>query len=132
MQINPEQLLTLEESQAIDQTLLPAQDRFLIRVAIYSWRYLQNLIERQNSSWDELNPTVIKAGLETDADLIAAESQRPGFRDWYAQFLQASLTQLQQAAITSQVHLSELTVSQIIEWFTQQAQTRLSPKPPRP
>jgi hypothetical protein len=35
------QFLSLEECSQIEQTLLPTRDDFLIRITVYSWRYLQ-------------------------------------------------------------------------------------------
>ncbi len=127
MSFDPNQLLTLPEAQAIDETLLPAQERFLIRVALYSLRYLQTLQRSQGLAWAEINETSIGEYVRQDSQIIAAEAQRPGFSQWYCQFLLSSLAQLQQAATQANISIDELSLQHIIDWFTAQAKARLQP-----
>lgn len=122
---DPNQLLTVEEAQAIEQTLLPAQERFFIRITLYSLRYLNPIADRENIALERLSPEVIYRWLEQDATLMDEEEQSPGFLIWYGQFLIASLKQLQQAGQFYQVNPDELSLEQVIDWFRSQAQARL-------
>ncbi|AFY59269.1 hypothetical protein [Synechococcus sp. PCC 6312] len=124
---DPNTLLTLEEAQAIEQTVLPAQERFLIRVALYSLRYLKPMAEQEQISLNQLSPELIYQWLEQDETLLGEEHQSPGFLTWYGQFLIASLNQLRQAGEFCQVSPEELSLAQVITWFRAQAQARLSP-----
>lgn len=124
---NPNQLLTVEEAQAIEQTLLPGQERFLIRITLYSLRYLQPIAAQKNITLAELTPELIYQWLEQDPTLLAEEEQSPGFLTWYGQFLIASLRQLQQAGQYYQVNPQDLSLEQVIDWFRSQAQSRLKP-----
>lgn len=122
---DPGQLLTQEEAQAIDQTLLPAQERFLIRIALYSLRYLKPIADQKKMPLVALTPKLIYQYLEEDKNLITAENQSPGFLTWYGQFLIASLNQLKQAGEFCQVNPDDLSLDQVISWFRTQAQDRL-------
>jgi len=124
-QFDPNALLTLAEAQAIEQTLLPAQTRFLIRVALYSLRYLLPLAQAAQIPLEQLTPSQIDQWLTQDSQIAAAEAQQPGFQAWYGQFLLASLVQLQKAAQAAEVAPEDLTLTQVIDWFAAQARQSL-------
>ncbi|MDG2992091.1 hypothetical protein L3556_14290 [Candidatus Synechococcus calcipolaris G9] len=118
--MNPDELLTLAECREIDQTLLPAQDRFAIRITVYSLRYLTPVAEERGIDLEDLQPGDIYTWIEGDRSLQMEELNRPGFMVWYAQFLISSLEKLRQVAATQELTIKDLTVDQIINWFRHQ------------
>ncbi|WP_164921051.1 hypothetical protein [Thermosynechococcus vestitus] len=128
--MNPEDLLTVSECQEIDQLLLPAADRFAIRVAVYAQRYLRTKIEGQ--PLEDLTETQVYELVAADPRLQAEEARQGGFITWYGQILISALKQLRQMAEREGVPIAELTIPQISRWFEQQCQTRLRSSPPLP
>ncbi|BAY52274.1 hypothetical protein NIES2134_101210 [Thermostichus vulcanus NIES-2134] len=128
--MNPEDLLTVSECQEIDQLLLPAADRFAIRVAVYAQRYLRTKIEGQ--PLEDLTETQVYELVAADPRLQAEEARQGGFIAWYGQILISALKQLRQMAEREGVPIAELTIPQISRWFEQQCQTRLRSSPPLP
>jgi hypothetical protein len=121
----PDPLLTLEECAAIDQTLLPYQDRFAIRVAVYGWRSLKAIAEDLEVAIASLESHQITAWVQQDPALQQEECLKPGFSDWYIQLLTSSLNPLSQAAQVANVSIEDLSFAQILDWFEQQVKSRL-------
>lgn len=127
--MNPDELLTLAECTDIDQTLLPAQDRFAIRITVYSLRYLTPVAAQRGIDLEELQSADIYTWIEGDLSLQVEELNRPGFMVWYAQFLISALEKLRQVAATQGLKIKDLTVNEIITWFRYQVNQDLaSPK----
>lgn len=128
--MNPEDLLTVSECQEIDQLLLPAADRFAIRVAVYAQRYLHARVEA--IALEDLTEAQIYELVAADPQLQAEEARQGGFMTWYGQILISALKQLRQIAAKEGVPIAELTIPQISGWFQQQCQERLRSSPPSP
>lgn len=128
--MNPDELLTVAECTEIDQTLLPAQDRFAIRITVYSLRYLTPVAEQRGIELEELQSGDIYTWIESDRQLQTEELNRPGFMVWYAQFLISSLEKLGDIAKTHQVAIQELTIDQIISWFQERVNQSLKSSHP--
>lgn len=128
--IDPESLLSVQECQEIDQLLLPAADRFAIRVAVYALRYLKAVVP--DRPLEELTPAQIYEYIAADPRLQAEEEQQAGFITWYGQILISALKQLQLIAASEQVSVAALEVAQISRWFQRQCQQRLQSDPPPP
>ncbi|XFA72084.1 hypothetical protein RYO59_000305 [Thermosynechococcaceae cyanobacterium Okahandja] len=128
--INPETLLTVTECQAIDQLLLPAADRFAIRVAVYTLRYLKTALP--DRPLDDLTAAQIYEVVAQDARLQAEEERQAGFMTWYGQILMSALKQLRRIAAHHGVAVADLEIEQISQWFQQQCQQRLQSDPPPP
>lgn len=120
----PEQLLSLEECQQIDQTLLPAQDKFAVRIAIYALRYLQPVAEHHGIGVGDLQIEQIAAWVDQDQRLPSPEVDQE-FVHWYQQILFSALRPLRQIAQDLDMAIAELTVPQIVSWFEQDVQARL-------
>jgi hypothetical protein len=123
--LSPEQRLTIEECAAIDQTLLPYQDRFAVRVAVYGWRCLREIAEDLGVAIAELNAQQITDWVQQDPTLQQEESLKPGFSNWYIQLLTSALNPLSQAAQVVNVSIEDLSLTEILDWFEQQAKDRL-------
>ncbi|MFN4280617.1 hypothetical protein [Thermosynechococcus sp.] len=128
--MNPEELLTVSECQEIDQLLLPAADRFAIRVAVYAQRYLHASVP--STALEDLSETQIYELVATDPQLQAQEERQGGFMTWYGQILISALKQLRHIAAQEGVPIAELTIPQISRWFEQRCQARLRSSPPSP
>ncbi|WJI26540.1 hypothetical protein M0644_12665 [Thermosynechococcus sp. B1] len=128
--MNPADLLTVSECQEIDQLLLPAADRFAIRVAVYAQRYLR--AKTEGNPLEALTEAQVYELVAADPQLQAEEQRQGGFMTWYGQILISALKQLRQIAAREGVPIAELTVPQISCWFQQQCQARLRSSPPSP
>ncbi|BCX12561.1 MAG: hypothetical protein KatS3mg067_1499 [Thermosynechococcus sp.] len=128
--MNPEDLLTVSECQEIDQLLLPAADRFAIRVAVYAQRYLRTKAE--GKPLEDLTEAQVYELIAADPRLQVEEARQGGFMTWYGQILVSALKQLRQIAEREKVPIAELTIPQISRWFEQQCQARLRSSPPLP
>ncbi|MDR7992575.1 hypothetical protein [Thermosynechococcus sp. TG252] len=128
--MNPADLLTVSECQEIDQLLLPAADRFAIRVAVYAQRYLR--AKTEGNPLEDLTEAQVYELVAADPQLQAEEQRQGGFMTWYGQILISALKQLRQIAAREGVPIAELTIPQISHWFQQQCQARLRSSPPSP
>jgi hypothetical protein len=118
-------LLTLEECTAIDQTLLPTRDRFSIRITVYSWRYLSQVSSALGTSISELTAPQIYNWVGADPKMAATEGQGEEFIGWFANLLHSSLKPLQQIAQAHETSIEDLTLGQIMGWFEDQVKTTL-------
>ncbi|WP_448524780.1 hypothetical protein [Parathermosynechococcus lividus] len=128
--IDPDSLLSVSECQGIDQLLLPAADRFAIRVAVYTLRYLKAAVG--DRPLDDLTEAQIYDCIAKDPRLQAEEERQAGFMTWYGQILISALKQLRIIAASANVTVAELEIAQISHWFQQQCQQRLQSAPPPP
>jgi hypothetical protein len=120
-----DRFLNPEECAQIDQTLLPARDRFSIRIAVYSWRYLQEVSQGLGIGIAELQPQQIEDWLRQDSSLQANELADESFMDLFSRLLISSLTPLQKIAQQDSVEIKALTLPQIISWFENQVKATL-------
>lgn len=113
-------LLTLEECAAIDQTLLPTRDRFSIRITVYSWRYLAKVSTALGTPVADLTAPQIYNWVGEDPKMTATAGQGEEFVGWFANLLHSSLKPLQQIAQAHETSIETLTLEQIINWFEEQ------------
>ncbi|MGB7417404.1 MAG: hypothetical protein WA902_24620 [Thermosynechococcaceae cyanobacterium] len=118
-------LLTLEECTAIDQTLLPTRDRFSIRITVYSWRYLSKVSVALGTPVADLTAPQIYNWVGEDSKMTATEGQGEEFVGWFANLLHSSLKPLQQIAQAHETSIENLTLEQIINWFEEQVKATL-------
>ncbi len=119
------QFLSPEESAQIDQTLLPTRDRFSIRIAVYSWRYLQRVSAGLGIAIAELQPQQIKDWLSQDANLQTQALADESFIDLFERLLISALTPLQKIARQERVEIEQLKFQQILDWFEAQVKAAL-------
>lgn len=117
--------LSEAECAQIDQTLLPSQDRFSIRITVYSWRYLQQLAQDLGIKVAELTPTQIQTRLQEDPQLQSQENFDASFVAWFGNLLTSSIGPLQTIAQELNLEIEELSLSQIVEWFEQRVKASL-------
>lgn len=117
--------LSPEECSQIDQTLLPTRDRFSIRITVYSWRYLQVISQGLGVAIADLQPQQIMDWLRQDDQTQFLDAQDKSFIDWFGNLLTASLSPLQKIAQQADVGIEQLTLQQIIDWFTDQVKAAL-------
>lgn len=120
-----DRFLTPEECAQIDGTLLPTRDRFSIRIAVYSWRYLQQVSQGLGLGIADLQPQQIEDWLRQDSSLQAQELADESFMDLFGRLLISALTPLQKIAQQDGVEIEALTLSQIISWFENQVKATL-------
>ena len=119
------QFLTDEECAQIDQTFLPTRDRFSIRITVYSWRYLLQVSQGLGVAVAELKPQQIIDWLRSDPQMQASEVLDESFVDWFGNLLIASLTPLHKISQHQNTGIENLSLSEIIEWFTLQVKASL-------
>jgi hypothetical protein len=119
------QLLSAEECAQIDQTLLPTRDRFSIRIAVYSWRYLQQVSQGLGITVAELQPQHIVDWLQQDASLQNQELSDDAFIELFERLLVSSLEPLKKIAQREEIEIESLTLPQILSWFEDQVKASL-------
>jgi hypothetical protein len=119
------QFLSDEECAEIDRTLLPSRDRFSIRVAVYSWRYLQRVSAGLGISITDLQPQQIRDWIGQDTTLQTSAGFDESFMDLLDRLLISSLGPLQKIAQQEKTKIERLTLPQIIHWFEQEVKATL-------
>lgn len=129
--LNPDQLLTIEESQLVDGALLTSKEKFSARVAIYALRVLKEIaVERQIDLEDVGRPQVLH-WLKTNPAIQAQFASSPmevdgSFETFWCQVLMSALRPLNEAAEASSVVVSDLSPRQILDRFEQQSRETLA------
>jgi hypothetical protein len=119
------EFLSPEECAQIDQTLLPTRDRFSIRIAVYSWRYLQQASAGLGTTIAALQPQQIKDWLSQDVNLQTQALADEAFVDLFERLLVSALTPLQKIALQEKVEIEQLQFQQIVDWFEAQVKAAL-------
>jgi hypothetical protein len=119
------QFLSPEECAEIDGTLLPTRDRFSIRIAVYSWRYLQQVSAGLGISVANLQPQQIRDWIDRDTTLQTSVGIDESFMDLLDRLLISSLGPLQKIAHQENTAIERLTLPQIIGWFEAQVKSTL-------
>lgn len=119
------QFLSPEECAQIDRTLLPTRDRFSIRIAVYSWRYLQPVSVSLGTTIAELQPQQIEDWLSQDINLQTQAIGDESFIDLFERLLISALTPLQKIALQERVEIEQLNFQQIVDWFEAQVKAAL-------
>lgn len=117
------EFLTPAECAEVDKALLTSQDKFMARVAIYALRALKQVGEQQNQAIADLRPNQIADWVFNDPSLQDNIDQ--DFRRFFSQIVISALKPLTQAAQENGVAIEDLSLSQLITWFEQEARKRI-------
>jgi hypothetical protein len=120
-----DQFLSDDECAQIDQTLLPTRDRFSIRIAVYSWRYVQRVSEGLGIAIADLTPAQISDWISQDAALQTSAATDESLTELLDRLVISSLGPLQKIAQQENTTIEQLTLPQIINWFEQQVKSAL-------
>jgi hypothetical protein len=121
----PMQFLTPEESTEVDQALLTSRDKFLTRVAIYSLRSLKQLSQQSGLAIEDITAQQISDWIENDESLRREAEANQSFGPFFTQLVLSSLKPLRQVADSEGKAIADLTPSQVIAWFEQEAKARV-------
>jgi hypothetical protein len=80
--LNQQKFLTEEESMAVEASLLTAEEKFLTRLTISSWRLLELIAKDLDVSIDSLNSQQIIAWMEEDSKVKREKGQEYGKLSW--------------------------------------------------
>jgi hypothetical protein len=119
------QFLSPEECAEIDRTLLPTRDRFSIRIAVYSWRYLQRVSAGLGIAIADLAPVQISDWICQDAALQTLTATDESLIELLDRLVISSLGPLQKIAQQENTIIEQLTLPQIINWFEAQVKASL-------
>ncbi|WP_404789343.1 hypothetical protein [Altericista sp. CCNU0014] len=117
--------LSPEECAQIDRTLLPTRDRFSIRIAVYSWRYLQQVSAGLGTTIAELQPQQIEDWLGQDVNLQIQAQADEAFIELFERLLMSALAPLRKIALQESVAIEQLKFQQIVDWFEGQVKATL-------
>lgn len=123
------EFLTAEESAEVDRALMTSRDRFSTRVAIYSLRSLKQAAADLGITVRDLTPEQIEDWVYQDPSLSTDQGFDSAFKSFFVRLVASSLTPLAQAAAVNQVAIEQLTLSQVIQWFEQEAKRRIEQEP---
>ena len=118
-----DQFLSADECAQIDHTLLPTRDRFSIRIAVYSWRYLQRVSEGLGIAIADLAPGQISDWIRQDAALQTSAATDESLIELLDRLVISSLGPLKKIAQQENTAVERLTLLQIINWFEQQVKS---------
>jgi hypothetical protein len=119
------EFLSPEECAQIDRTLLPTRDRFSIRIAVYSWRYLQQVSVSLGTTIAELQPQQIEDWLSQDVNLQTQAQADEAFIELFERLLISALAPLRKIALHESVSIEQLKFQQIVDWFEAQVKAAL-------
>lgn len=117
--LNPDQLLTPEESAQVDAALMTNKEKFGTRVAIYALRVLKQISAAQGMPMGAIGPAELSEFVEHQEGLVAANGlavDEP-FKDFWANLVLSSRRQLEQVAQVHDKALAAVTVEETIAWF---------------
>lgn len=117
--INPDQLLTPEESAQVDGALMTNKEKFGTRVAIYSLRVLKQISAQKGMAAQEVSTVDLHEFVESQEQLISATGMMVDatFKDFWSNLVLSSRKQLGQVAAAHQKGLGDVTVGEAIAWF---------------
>lgn len=124
--IQPNDLLTLEESAAVDQSLMTSKDKFLARVAIYSLRSLKQISADQHIPVDQISDQQVIDWVTHDPSLQRSPQTDASFTQFFSRIVLSSLNPLRQIAVALGQPIDTLTATDIITWFEQEAKRKIS------
>lgn len=119
--INPDQLLTPEESAQVDGSLMTNKEKFGTRIAIYSLRVLKQISAEKGIAADAIEVGALHEFLEKEEMSQAVEGKGfaldDSFKAFWSNIIASSTKQLQQVAEANQIDLGSVTAEQTIAWF---------------
>jgi len=128
--LNPEELLSPEESAQVDGALMTSKDRFSTRVAIYALRIMKQISAEQVIQMDAIGPAQLGEFLENDASAQAAMAAQSmeidsNFKLFWSQIISSARKPLGAIAQANQTPMEQITTAQIIRWFEAQSKASL-------
>ena len=118
--INPDQLLTPEESARVDGTAMNNKEKFSTRIAIYSLRVLKKIAADKGIAASEVSTEALHEFLEKD-EMSQLEGKGfaldDSFKAFWSNIISSSAKQLEQVAGANQIDLGSVTAEQTIAWF---------------
>jgi hypothetical protein len=120
--LNPDQLLTIEESQLVDGALLTSKEKFSARVAIYALRVLKEIAAEKQMDLEDVGRLQVLTWLKTDPGIQAQFANSPmevdgSFEAFWCQVLMSAIRPLNEAAEAAAVAVSDLSPRQILDRF---------------
>ncbi|NJN30690.1 MAG: hypothetical protein HC824_09890 [Synechococcales cyanobacterium RM1_1_8] len=128
--LNPNELLTPEESAQVDGALMTAKDRFSTRVAIYALRILKQVAAEGGLPIGAVAADDLQGFIARDAAAqarLAAQSMAMDdrFVQFWSNIIFSAQKPLGAIAATHQCSLASITTAQIIDWFEAQSKASL-------
>jgi hypothetical protein len=128
--LNPNELLTPEESAQVDAALMTAKDRFSTRVAIYALRILKQVAAERGIPLGTVDAESLQAFIAQDAaakQTLASQSMAmdDSFKQFWSNIILSAQKPLGAIAATHQCGLTAITTPQIISWFEAQSKAAL-------
>lgn len=124
-QTTPE-FLTQDECLEIDQSMLPARDRFSARVAVYAMRSLKQVSAEQGVAIEDLNAQQVGQWINRDPNLSEDKGFDGNFKGFFLQLVMASLRPLRAMSQAYDTPIESLTIPQVVAWFKQEADQRIA------
>lgn len=124
-EFQPPEFLTFEEVAEVDKALLTAQDKFLARVSLYSLRVLKQIAQTEALPVEAITDQQIAHWIEQDQSLQQAVGTDAAFQSFFTRIVLSSLKPLRQISQETETGIGELSIQQVIQWFEQQAKSRL-------
>jgi hypothetical protein len=122
----PIELLTVEEITEVDRALLTTQDKFTVRVALYSLRTLKQITGSTGQSIESVTPEQIEDWIAQDDAIQQAIESDASFLTFLSRIMLSSLTPLGKISAEVGTPVESLTVAQVVQWFEQEAKRRMN------
>jgi len=124
--LNPDELLSPEESAQVDGALMTSKDRFSTRVAIYALRIMKQISAEQVIKLEAVGPLQLGEFLENDQaaqESMAAQSMEidSNFKQFWSHIILSARKPLGAIAEANNTEMVNITTSQIISWFKAQS-----------
>ncbi len=131
--LNPDELLSPEESAQVDGALMTSKDRFSTRVAIYALRIMKQISAEQVIKMEAVGPLQLGEFLESDKaaqEAMVAQSMEidSNFKQFWSQIILSARKPLGAIAQANQTGMAHITTDQIITWFEAQSKAALDQK----
>jgi outer membrane cobalamin receptor len=121
--------LTPEEASEVETALLSSRDKFTARVAIYSLRVLKRIAEEQDGAIATISRDQIIDWVSQDESVqsstIPGLETNDSFKLFFSKLVVSSLKPLHQISQETQTPLENLSVTQVVQWFEQEAKARI-------
>ena len=117
--LNPDQLLTPEESAQVDGALMTNKEKFGTRISIYSLRVLKQISAQKGIRAEAIAPSDLHEFVESQEQLVSATGMTidSEFKGFWANLVLSSRKQLEQIATANSKTLRDVTVRETIAWF---------------
>lgn len=120
------EFLTREECLEIDQSMLPARDRFSARVAVYAMRSLRQVSAEEGVAIEDLNAQQVGNWISRDPSLSEERGFDGSFKGFFLQLVMASMRPLRAMSQEYDTPIESLTIPQVVAWFKREADRRIA------